>query len=118
VEIYNEQIIDLLGSKKSSIRIRQNSNGGVHLQGATETLISDEGEALRLINIAIHNRSVASTHFNEKSSRSHLVIIMSLFISLTNGQEVHPSYEDKRLEALSGRPRWIREISESCKQLF
>ncbi len=88
VEIYNEQIIDLLGCSKSTIRIRQKSNGGVQLQGATETVISDETEALRLIKIAINNRSVASTSFNEKSSRSHLVIIMSLFISLTNGQEV------------------------------
>ena len=87
VEIYNEQIIDLLSSTKSTIRIRQKSNGNVQLQGASEIVISDEAEALRLIKTAVSNRRVASTTFNEQSSRSHLVIIMSLFISLTNGQE-------------------------------
>lgn len=88
VEIYNEQIIDLLGCSKSTIRIRQKSSGGVQLQGATESIVADESEALRLIKSAINNRRVASTGFNEQSSRSHLVIILSLFISLSNGQEV------------------------------
>ncbi len=46
MEIYNEQIIDLLGSPNSVLNIREDLRKGVYIEGVSEETISQSEEAM------------------------------------------------------------------------
>jgi Kinesin motor domain len=76
VEIYNEQIRDLLPKKGSSsmnlVRLRDNAEGDTVSNERLKTVKSQE-EALMYLRKACLNRAVGATHANEQSSRSHFI---------------------------------------------
>ena len=83
LEIYNEQIKDLLEekattvvSKKLDIKMREDGLG-VHVPNLTEKPVSTAEEVLQLLHVGSKNRSVGVTMMNEHSSRSHLVMMIS-----------------------------------------
>nr|AMS24249.1 kinesin 14-IIc protein [Marsilea vestita] len=77
VEIYNEQVRDLLMSdcpnKKLEIRNYSQLNG-LNLPDATMLPVSSTSDVLELIKIGQKNRAVGATALNERSSRSHSVL--------------------------------------------
>lgn len=82
LEIYNEQIKDLLeekttvATKKLDIKMREDGLG-VHVPGLTERRVATAEEVLHLLQVGSKNRSVGVTMMNEHSSRSHLVMMIS-----------------------------------------
>lgn len=76
VEIYNEQIRDLLPKKGSSIpllvKLRDNAEGETVSNERLKTVRSRE-EALQYLRQACLNRAVGVTAANEQSSRSHFI---------------------------------------------
>ncbi|QDZ24864.1 kinesin [Chloropicon primus] len=82
LEIYNEQIKDLLeekstvASKKLDIKMREDGTG-VYVPNLTEKPVSTAEEVLQLLYMGSKNRSVGVTMMNEHSSRSHLVMMIS-----------------------------------------
>ena len=80
VEIYNEQIVDLLVKRRDQrpLDIKQSpNNDGVYIPDLTETAVSSVADVHRLLqDIAYPNRHVSATGMNEHSSRSHCLLFV------------------------------------------
>ncbi|XP_062212428.1 kinesin-like protein KIN-12G [Phragmites australis] len=73
LEIYNEQILDLLNPNSVNLHIREDAKKGVHVENLTEHDVSNAREAMQQLIEGAANRKVASTNMNRASSRSHSV---------------------------------------------
>ncbi|ERN16808.1 hypothetical protein AMTRI_Chr02g221530 [Amborella trichopoda] len=68
IEIYNEQVRDLLAADE----IRNNSQQkGLNVPEANLVLVTSTSEVVELMNIGHRNRAVGATALNDRSSRSH-----------------------------------------------
>ena len=74
VEIYNENIKDLLNPKKTDMKLHTNTKGGCFVGGVTEPMIANAQQAKDLISTGTKNRSVGQTQMNAESSRSHSLL--------------------------------------------
>ncbi|GMH36345.1 hypothetical protein BSKO_04213 [Bryopsis sp. KO-2023] len=74
VEIYCERICDLLDSRNYDLQVKQDSNRGIYVAGATEVSVVGEDQLVALMEGAIANRSVSATEMNSGSSRSHCIV--------------------------------------------
>lgn len=78
IEIYNEQIFDLLDSASASLFLRENMKKGVFVDGAVEKVVTSAAEAYQVLSMGWRNRRVASTSMNRESSRSHAVFTVTV----------------------------------------
>ncbi|XP_034714633.1 kinesin-like protein KIF15-B isoform X2 [Etheostoma cragini] len=78
IEIYNEQIYDLLDTASASLFLRENIKKGLFVEGAVEKFVNSATEAYQVLSMGWRNRRVASTSMNRESSRSHAVFTMTL----------------------------------------
>uniref|UniRef100_A0A8D3DPJ4 Kinesin-like protein n=1 Tax=Scophthalmus maximus TaxID=52904 RepID=A0A8D3DPJ4_SCOMX len=78
IEIYNEQIYDLLDTASASLFLRENIKKGVFVEGAVEKFVNSAAGAYQVLSMGWRNRRVASTSMNRESSRSHAVFTMTL----------------------------------------
>jgi len=72
LEIYNEEVRDLLSTSSNTLPIREDPRRGVFVQ-SQEELVTDFNGLLRLLFQGEKSRQVASTGMNERSSRSHTI---------------------------------------------
>ena len=73
LEIYKEQLFDLL-NPKSILKIKQSSENGIYVQGLTSKNIFCEEDILDLINFGYSSKQTRETRMNEYSSRSHTIV--------------------------------------------
>ncbi|KAL6637861.1 hypothetical protein ACP70R_025433 [Stipagrostis hirtigluma subsp. patula] len=73
LEIYNEQILDLLNPNAVNLHIREDAKKGIHVENLTEHEVSNAREAMQQLIEGAANRKVAATNMNRASSRSHSV---------------------------------------------
>uniref|UniRef100_A0A4W3I8M4 Kinesin family member 4B n=1 Tax=Callorhinchus milii TaxID=7868 RepID=A0A4W3I8M4_CALMI len=75
LEIYNEEIIDLLvpSHDKSPINIREDPKGDIKIVGLIEKVITDAVEMVSSLEQGNSVRTVAATAMNSQSSRSHAI---------------------------------------------
>ncbi|KAJ7374652.1 Kinesin-like protein kif15 [Desmophyllum pertusum] len=73
LEIYNEQIFDLLDPASIGLSLREDIKKGVFVDGLLERDVASARDAYRVLNSGWLNRRVASTSMNRESSRSHAV---------------------------------------------
>ncbi|CAN1860084.1 Kinesin-like protein KIN-14I [Linum perenne] len=73
IEIYNEQVRDLLVSDGSNKRleIRNSSQTGLNVPDANLVPVSSTSDVIDLMNLGHRNRVVGATALNDRSSRSH-----------------------------------------------
>ncbi|KAJ4916104.1 P-loop containing nucleoside triphosphate hydrolases superfamily protein [Raphanus sativus] len=69
VEIYNEQVRDLLSGILSTTQ-----ENGLAVPDASMYPVTSTSDVLELMNIGLDNRVVSSTALNERSSRSHSIV--------------------------------------------
>ena len=74
LEIYNEQILDLLDPQKFNLSLREDIKKGVYVEGLTEETISNTTEMYELIKRGTWNWHVGCTSMNKESSWSHSVL--------------------------------------------
>ncbi|XP_039161012.1 kinesin-like protein KIN-14L [Eucalyptus grandis] len=77
VEIYNEQVRDLLAEDSASSRLKIRSctsDGGLSLPDATMHSVKSTADVVNLMKFGDVNRVVSSTALNNRSSRSHSVL--------------------------------------------
>ena len=74
LEIYNEQIKDLLEPQSSNLNIREDINKGVYVEGLMEETVSCQRDMLAIIAKGSKNRHTGCTSMNRQSSRSHSVL--------------------------------------------
>ncbi|XP_015163781.1 phragmoplast orienting kinesin 2 isoform X1 [Solanum tuberosum] len=73
LEIYNEQITDLLEPSSSNLMLREDITKGVYVENLSEFEVQTVGDILKLLTQGSLNRKVAATNMNRESSRSHSV---------------------------------------------
>ncbi|EFA80039.1 kinesin-1 [Heterostelium album PN500] len=78
VEIYMEIIKDLLNPKNTNLKIRESKANGIWIEGLTEEFVADEHEIMDLIALGEQSRSVSKTNMNQRSSRSHSLLILTI----------------------------------------
>jgi kinesin family protein 15 len=78
LEIYQEQVYDLLDPAAANLQIRENIKKGVFVDGLMEQVVATPTEAYQALSNGWLNRRVAATSMNRESSRSHAVF--TLFI--------------------------------------
>ncbi|KAK7337711.1 hypothetical protein VNO77_18297 [Canavalia gladiata] len=67
LEIYNEQVRDLLATDE----IRNSSHNGINVPDANLVPVSCTSDVINLMNLGHKNRAVGATAMNDRSSRSH-----------------------------------------------
>ncbi|KAL8950843.1 MAG: hypothetical protein Q9222_003141 [Ikaeria aurantiellina] len=115
VEIYNEQLRDLLLPESTSIDerppvvIRQDVKGRILLTGLSQITINSVEDLLNALNFGSSIRQTDATAINAKSSRSHAVFSLNLVQRKNKMQQLSP--QEKRysmpVEALSATENWV-----------
>lgn len=79
LEVYNEDVYDLLidATNSAKLEVRQGENGN-YVQGLTNIEVENLESVMDLLAVADKNRSQASTNLNEHSSRSHMILTVSV----------------------------------------
>lgn len=78
LEIYNEQINDLLCLSDEKLTIRENPKLGVYVEGLSHFIVSSPEQLNQYIDQGNQVRRVASTNMNNRSSRSHSCFIIKV----------------------------------------
>ncbi|KAF0904831.1 hypothetical protein E2562_037606 [Oryza meyeriana var. granulata] len=81
IEIYNEQIHDLLsnsGSEKKLGILNASQPNGLAVPDATMHPVNSSSDVIELMRTGLENRSVGATELNERSSRSHSVVTIHI----------------------------------------
>ncbi|CAB4058604.1 KIFC1 [Lepeophtheirus salmonis] len=82
LEIYNEEIHDLLATEKNlkyEIKMSDsNKKGEIYVSNAKKEVVTSQGQINNLLKLSMKNRAVAATNCNERSSRSHSVFILKI----------------------------------------
>ena len=88
LEVYNEQIYDLLSSdpQKSSLKIQATRGSGCNVPDATHVNVCGAEDVYHVLEIGSKNRSIGATQMNSRSSRSHqiLTIMMTVYDTHTD----------------------------------
>jgi kinesin family protein C2/C3 len=79
LEVYNETLVDLLASTEQATRLQTQTKGKqVIVPGLTEAEVRTVKDVKEVMDKGQRNRSVAQTAMNSSSSRSHLLLTLSL----------------------------------------
>ncbi|XP_071691739.1 kinesin-like protein NACK2 [Rutidosis leptorrhynchoides] len=82
LEIYNETVVDLLNRDSGALRLLDDPEKGTVVEKLTEEVVED-GQHLRcLISTCEAQRHVGETSLNDRSSRSHQIIRLTIESSL------------------------------------
>ncbi|XP_067411375.1 kinesin-like protein KIF28 [Emydura macquarii macquarii] len=78
LEIYNEQVIDLLSETKKpgGLKVREDQHQGFYVDGLRRVPCDSYAQIERLMEQGTKIRTTASTSMNATSSRSHMVVTM------------------------------------------
>ncbi|KAI0427007.1 hypothetical protein F5Y09DRAFT_45250 [Xylaria sp. FL1042] len=118
VEIYNEQLRDLLlpdnvgPHERSTVNIREDTKGNIILTGLRQVDINSADDLMNALNFGSTIRQTDATAVNAKSSRSHAVFSLNLIQrkhKATQGAEKRFSVP---LEAISGGDSWVTTDSK------
>ncbi|XP_074051979.1 kinesin-like protein KIF15 isoform X2 [Macrotis lagotis] len=105
IEIYNEQIFDLLDSASPGLLLREHIKKGVCVVGAVEQVVTSAAEAYQVLSGGWRNRRVAATSMNRESSRSHAVFTITVESMEKNNDVVNIRSSQLNLVDLAGSER-------------
>ncbi|CAN4076490.1 unnamed protein product [Withania somnifera] len=78
LEIYNEQITDLLEPSSTNLLLREDLKKGVYVENLSEVSANSVDDVIRILLQGAANRKMAATHMNTESSRSHSVFTCNI----------------------------------------
>ncbi len=75
LELYNEEIRDLLGNPKANVKceLKEDPNKGIYVKNLTDVVVESPEDLYQMLDKGLTNRTVASTLMNSESSRSHSI---------------------------------------------
>lgn len=130
VEIYNEQVRDLLSSDGPHRRLgiwSTTQPNGLAVPDASMHAVTSTADVLELMRIGLMNRAVGATALNERSSRSHSVLTIHVYgMDLETGAvlrgnlhlvDLAGSERVDRSEATGERLREAQHINKSLSAL-
>ncbi|XP_058409072.1 kinesin-like protein KIF17 isoform X2 [Diceros bicornis minor] len=81
LEIYNEDVRDLLGADtKQKLELKEHPEKGVYVKGLSMHTVHSVAQCERIMEMGCKNRSVGYTLMNKDSSRSHSIFTISIEI--------------------------------------
>ena len=92
-ELYNEKCRDLLappsadGKGSGELKIRMHPQTGVFVEGITSYTLNTPEEYFKLLERGLSHRTTASTNMNATSSRSHGIVLLTVFQKDCNGSK-------------------------------
>lgn len=89
MEVYNEQVKDLLSTEPTQIKIQYAGKVGNILSGVKEQVVLNPQQIISLLKAGEAQRHVGSTDMNEKSSRAHT--LFKLIIESKERQSTSPA---------------------------
>ncbi|KAL3505563.1 hypothetical protein ACH5RR_030945 [Cinchona calisaya] len=105
LEIYNEQITDLLEPSSTNLQLREDLKKGVYVENLTEYSVRTVDDVLRLLLQGSANRKMAATHMNTESSRSHSVFTCIIESCWEKDSMTHLRFGRLNLVDLAGSER-------------
>jgi hypothetical protein len=78
LEIYKEVMYDLLTQQSNDIKIQENPESGIVIDGLSEVYLSSLNEFFEYVELSQINRKTAETKLNHNSSRSHCILILEV----------------------------------------
>eukprot|EP00892_Ulva_mutabilis_P002668 jgi/Ulvmu1/12401/UM009_0048.1 len=76
MEIYNEEVNDLLNPEKRNLNVKVDQDSGVMVAGLSEVLVYSMEDVMRLLSVGDSRKHIGETKMNDKSSRSHSIFKM------------------------------------------
>ena len=80
IEIYNEEVRDLLVNNNKKLDIREDKKKGTYVKDLTYVTLKDTEDIQRCLDKGNKNRHVGATSMNDQSSRSHSLFTVYLEI--------------------------------------
>ncbi|XP_062082504.1 kinesin-like protein KIN-12E [Humulus lupulus] len=105
LEIYNEQILDLLDPSSSNLQIREDVKKGVHVENLKEIEVTSARDVIQQLIQGAANRKVAATNMNRASSRSHSVFTCIIESKWESQGVTHHRFARLNLVDLAGSER-------------
>uniref|UniRef100_A0A9I9DNE2 Kinesin motor domain-containing protein n=1 Tax=Cucumis melo TaxID=3656 RepID=A0A9I9DNE2_CUCME len=105
LEIYNEQITDLLEPSSTNLQLREDSKKGVYVENLTEHSVSTINDVVKLLLQGAANRKMAATYMNSESSRSHSVFTCIIESHWEKDSRTHLRFARLNLVDLAGSER-------------
>ncbi|ORX52660.1 kinesin-domain-containing protein [Hesseltinella vesiculosa] len=92
LELYNEDLVDLLASSKKEISIREDADGQIIWNGVCECPVDHPQQLFDYLQQGSVARTTASTDMNHSSSRSHAIfsVILKQTLSTSPLDSAHP----------------------------
>eukprot|EP00939_MAST-03C_sp_MAST-3C-sp1_P003710 g3710.t1 len=114
LQIYNEQISDLLKPERTNLLIREDKKKGVFVEGLSEWVVRSPEEIYGLMERGGAMRATGAHKMNEMSSRSHAVFIIICEQSETTyvdsaGRELRPEDVHRMMKERTLTDRNVRQ---------
>jgi len=91
LQLYMERITDLLAPEKDNLHIREDPKTGVYVENLSQVIATSPAEVLYLISEGVRNRATSSTLMNQTSSRSHVILRVTVEHSLRQQKTEKPA---------------------------
>lgn len=105
LEVYSEQVIDLMNSSNKDLKVRQHPDYGPYVENLTQILVEDYCSIKCIIKRGNEDRHVASTQMNDRSSRSHAIITIYFTQIVVDGNITREVVSKINLVDLAGSER-------------
>ncbi|KAI3461227.1 hypothetical protein Pfo_017890 [Paulownia fortunei] len=105
LEIYNEQILDLLDPSSVNLQIREDAKKGIYVENVTEVEVTSARDVIQQLIQGAANRKVAATNMNRASSRSHSVFTCIIESKWESQGVTHHRFARLNLVDLAGSER-------------
>jgi kinesin family protein 5 len=106
-EIYKEKLRDLLDITQTNLKIRESASKGIYIDGVTEKYAATQSDVWGLMETAYSNRVVGHTNMNAGSSRSHLIVMISIYQNDKLVQNVDSTHAGQEVQTVSRRSSWL-----------
>ena len=119
LQIYNENISDLLKPDKKNLQIREDKKKGIYVDLLSEWAVRTPVDLYALLKKGGNLRATSSTYMNDVSSRSHAVFVITveqMTIELNQGNKTQIKVGKLNLVDLAGSER-IRITGTTGQQL-
>lgn len=127
LEIYNEQVNDLLNSKATNLQMRGTQDNSFFVEGATVIECKHPDEVVEILLEGTKNRKTGSHELNKDSSRSHSLFTIYVISEILSDGQIMKKYGKISLVDLAGSERlkesksqgdMIKETGNINKSLF
>lgn len=105
LEIYNEQILDLLEPSSNNLQIREDIKKGIYVENLKEIEVTSARDVIQQLIQGAANRKVAATNMNRASSRSHSVFTCIIESKWESQGVTHHRFARLNLVDLAGSER-------------